>query len=373
MAFGGSVVAAVLCLATPAWGQQSAGTGPADCNRACLEGFVDRYLAALEAGDPNRAPLSDDARFTEQGVELRFGDGAWGTVTSVDKDYRIYVADVERGEAAFIGVVTENWEQPGILALRIKVVDQQITEAETVWARTIPGATKLLERGKPRPAFSQSIPDGKRLSRGELVAIANTYFTGLQDNDGTREVRFAPTCNRIENGTQTTNNTGMGSSRPGVPAIAAKSCDEQFRSGFFRIDTDLRDRRFRVVDRERGLVFAFGFFDHSGNVLEYDLTDGQTIQSSLIRPHTWMIAELFKVGADRRLDQIEAVLLEAPYGMRPGWFDCSGVFPHRCIRPGPAETDIRVGRDYPDRSEALRQRRVEQKQRLGQEAGTGTQ
>lgn len=362
----GGMLAAVLCFASPASAETPA-TGESDCNRACLEGFVDRYLAALEARDPNLAPLSDNARFTEQGVELRFGDAAWGTVTSVDRNYRIYIADTEHGEAAFIGVVTENWEQPGIMALRIKVEGREITEAETIWARSIPGATRLLERSTPRAAFSQAVPEASRLSRNELVAIANTYFTGLQDNDGTREVRFTENCNRIENGTQTTNNASLGSSRPGAPAIAAMGCDEQLRSGYFRVDTDLRDRRFRVVDRERGLVFAFGFFDHSGNVLEYDLTDGTTIQASLLRPHTWMIAELFKIDADRRLDQIEAVLFEAPYGMGPGWSDCSGVFPHRCISPGAAETDIRVGRGYPDRVEALRQRRVEQQRRLSQE------
>lgn len=362
------MLAAALCFVSPALAEPQGREG-GDCNRACLEGFVDDYLAALEARDPNLAPLSEKARFTEQGVELYFGDAAWGTVTSVDKDYRIYIADTERGEAAFIGVVTENWEQPAIMALRIKVENREITEAETIWARSIPGATRLLERGKPRAAFREAIPAGKRLLRNELVAIANSYFTGLQDNDGTREVRFSPGCNRIENGTQTTNNPGLRPARPGVPAITAMGCDEQLRSGYFRIDTDLRDRRFRVVDRERGLVFAFGFFDHAGNVLEYDLADGTTMQSSQIRPHTWMIAELFKIDEERRLDQIEAVLFEAPYGMGPGWSDCSGVFPHRCISPGPAKTDIRVGRGYPDRMEELRQRRIERQQRLNQESG----
>lgn len=365
----GAGMAAILCVSPLATaGDAPSRTSATFCDRLCLQGFVDQYLTALEARDPNRAPFADHARFTEQGVELRLGDGAWGTVTSIDKDYRIYIADEERGEVAFIGIGTENWEQPGIFALRIRVQDGRISEAETLWGRTIPGAKSLLERGRPRPAFSQSIPETKRLSRDRLVAIANTYFTGLQDNDGTREVRFSKDCNRIENGTQTTNNKS-GTPRPGAPAAPSWTCDQQFRSGYFRIDTDLRDRRFRVVDPERGLVFAFGFFDHSGNVLEYDLADGQTVQSSMLRPHSWMIAELFKVNANEELDQIEAVLFEAPYGMRPAWFDCSGVFPHRCIEPGPAQTDIRVGRGYPDRVEAMQKRRQERQQRLGHQSG----
>ena len=64
--------------------------------------------------------------------------------------------------------------------------------------------------------------------------------------------------------------------------------------------TRIRDRRFVAVDRERGIVFAFGFFDH------------RTIN------WTWQIAELFKVR-DGLIHRIEAVLQRCPYGMNSGW------------------------------------------------------
>jgi hypothetical protein len=48
------------------------------CDRACLEGFVDQYLAALVAQDPSRLPLAKNARYTENGQELKLGDGMWG-------------------------------------------------------------------------------------------------------------------------------------------------------------------------------------------------------------------------------------------------------------------------------------------------------
>ncbi len=62
----------------------------------------------------------------------------------------------------------------------------------------------------------------------------------------------------------------------------------------------IRDRRFVAVDRERGIVFAFGFFDH------------ESIN------WTWQIAELFKIekGMIRR---IEAVFLRSAYGLNSGW------------------------------------------------------
>jgi hypothetical protein len=45
------------------------------CDRACLEGFVDQYLAALVAQDPAKLPLAKNARYTESGQELKLGDG----------------------------------------------------------------------------------------------------------------------------------------------------------------------------------------------------------------------------------------------------------------------------------------------------------
>jgi hypothetical protein len=35
-------------------------------------------LAALEARDPSKLPLAKNARYTENGVQLKLGDGMWG-------------------------------------------------------------------------------------------------------------------------------------------------------------------------------------------------------------------------------------------------------------------------------------------------------
>jgi hypothetical protein len=54
----------------------SAQRGPAGaaCDRACLEGIADAYLAALVAHDPSKAPMAPDAKFTEHDA-LVLGDG----------------------------------------------------------------------------------------------------------------------------------------------------------------------------------------------------------------------------------------------------------------------------------------------------------
>ena len=45
--------------------EASTGRIPLNCNRACLEGPVDQYLAALVAHDPKRLPLSKEVKYTE--------------------------------------------------------------------------------------------------------------------------------------------------------------------------------------------------------------------------------------------------------------------------------------------------------------------
>ena len=76
------------------------------CDRACLEGFVDRYLDATIAHDPKLLPLSRNVKFSENGVQLDIGDAHWKTMTAKGP-YRIFVTDVEAGQVAFIGTIKE--------------------------------------------------------------------------------------------------------------------------------------------------------------------------------------------------------------------------------------------------------------------------
>jgi len=75
--------------------------------------------------------------------------------------------------------------------------------------------------------------------------------------------------------------------------------------------TRIRDRRFVVIDPERGRVLAFVFFDHAGNVPSVTLTDGRVVPIDVSQPRTWEIAGLFKIE--------ETVIERAPCGMAPGW------------------------------------------------------
>jgi hypothetical protein len=296
--------------------------GPEQCDRECLNGFVDQYLTALTARDASRLPALATVRFTENGTMLHLGEGLWGTANGLGT-FRLYVDDPAAGEVGFIGVVKE-WDRPAILVLRLKVENQKIAEIETIVNRDIPGATALDKIGKPDPVLTEEIPAARRESPAELVKISNMYFSGLERGDGKGVYPFAPDCNRIEGGTQTTNNPALDAPRPYSYPIFSLGCEAQFKSGFFKFVTRIRDRRFMVVDPERGLVFAFTFFDHNGTVKTLTLNDGSVWPESLRHPLTWEIGVVFKIE-DGKIRFIQGVPTQAPYGLKPGWGPASAT------------------------------------------------
>jgi hypothetical protein len=307
----------------------SIGTGTAwaadPCDRACLEAHVDQVLAAMIAHNPNLLMLARSVRYTEDGVELRVGDGLWGTATARGK-YRLYVSDPEAGQVGFYGTLQENGVMD-YLALRLKVTEALISEIEVIVARPsgmgaspFPAAGPTLEqRGQPRPQFLQTVPPDRRMSRQKLVEIANSYFMGLANQTGKSTAPFAPTCERLENGMQTTNQKPNPNDASGID-ILSLGCEGQQKSGWYAFVTDIRDRRFPIVDVERGLVMSFGFFDHNAAVRSYPMANGKMAKNVLDVPTTLEISEMFEIR-EGKIDQIEAVINSVPYAMRSEVWD----------------------------------------------------
>jgi hypothetical protein len=304
------------------------------CDRACLDGFADRYLKALKANDPSGLPVTPGVKFTEDGQRLQLGDGLWNTATG-DGTYKFYMEDIEAQEVAFFGTMREAGE-PIILALRLKIAGIKIAEIETIVERTVQYAENLEKRGKPDALFTQTISPAERLSRADLAKVANKYFSGVQLNDGKGDYPFTDDCDRWENGTEETNNHGANNtynpvtaqsngveSRPGHrsdPSYSSRwGCKQQFQSGLIHFVTRVRDRRFIIVDPERGVALAFTFFDHAaGKTRTFKIPDGTTVTAGPTTPWTWEIAEVFRVEHGK-IRRIEAVYHRCPYGMNSGW------------------------------------------------------
>jgi hypothetical protein len=294
------------------------------CDRACLEGMAEKYLAGMLAHDPSKAPIAKSARYTENAVTLPLPDGLWRTVDSIGK-YRLYVSDPQQGQIGFFAKGTENGA-PVLIATRLKVVNGQITEIESYAPRltdTItagPSSVKRTDRlgDTPRPQFLTALPPDKRLSRQKLASIANSYWAGLENNRGEKVPPFADECLRLENGTQT---SGVEVAPGAKRTTINMKCAESFALGYYREDTRMRSRRMLVIDEERGLVYAGCFFDHDATVRQYQVKDGTTRTVTNTGPWTWGTHEIFQITADGKIGQVEAVLLAVPYGQLPGWDD----------------------------------------------------
>jgi hypothetical protein len=316
------------------------------CDRACLEGFIDKYLDAAIAHDPKLLPLARDVKFTENGQRLTLPDAHWKTMIGKG-NYKLFVTDPEAGQVGFIGTIREEGNsKEGTLSpisVRLKVQNNQIIEIETLVIRsttpagpapkTAPGAVAPIMQGPaanmeklgvPHHLMTDVIPPAERMSRADLIKIANMYFSGMEKNDGKGEYPFTDDCDRFENGMQTTNAPlREGQVRPDPKTSnsysAAWSCKEQFESGLIHFVWRIRDRRFVAVDPERGLVYSFAFFDHAlGKDRTFQAPDGRTVTGGPVDPYTWEIAELFRIEKGK-IRRIEAILTRSPYGMNSGW------------------------------------------------------
>ena len=287
------------------------------CQRTCLESYVTRYLQAMADGTVSDELFARDVRFTENGVELPLGkEGLWATTTAPG-NYRLVVPDVLTQRVAALVTVFEqagssatgpqrDAEAVGVsLRLRIDAAGR-ISEVEQIAARpdrplgpnAAPPSGPFSATGAaveamtaPWPGYFATVPEAERHSRAELVDMANHYFDAVERNTGKEYYPFTDDCVRYENGVVTA----------GTPDTGARAgCREQLETTLIGAVTGIRDRRIVAVDRERGIVFAFAFFDHR-NI-----------------NWTWQLGELFKVE-NGAISRIEAIFIRGPYGMCSGW------------------------------------------------------
>ena len=310
-----------LALAVPvsaqSYGERSA-LPRGDCDRQCLESFVTAYVSALRDKDASRAPLAANIRFTENSVEMPIGEGLWATVSAVDPADGMIASDTETGNAAWFGHASEHGNLV-FLTLRIRVDGGKITEAETVVARKT-GMPLIFGTGKEphHPAWKQALTSEQQRPRPRLRAVADSYFNTVEYNDGQVFAHFKPDCSRLENGISTTAASGNTASSASV----AEGCEAQFKLGIYRINKQLRERRYPVIDVERGIVVGTNFFDHANTFDEYKLTDGRTMKTLLKWPNSLGIMEAFKI-VDGQILTIEAVFDYVPYGMHSPWAEGS--------------------------------------------------
>src|SRR5580658_2773109 len=289
------------------------------CDRACLTTILDQYLNAMAANDAKKAPFAANIKYTENAARLPLNEGLWFTAAGLT-NYKIVLADPQGGAAGFVGVVTEHMP-PGqpprntILALRLKVANRQIAEAEAVVVRNV-NAANMANLQMPRPGVMEPLTAAQRRPRADLIKISNLYFDAIEKSDGS-VAPFDDNCNRLENGMRTAGPPLPGGTQ--TKGGGTQRCADGMNSGMFLVMTGSQPRRVLVVDEEKGLTFGVYMFQHKG-LTQITMKDGSTRPAPYFvgQPVTMPMAEVFKI-VNGNIREVEAIGVQIPYGLGPGW------------------------------------------------------
>jgi hypothetical protein len=270
------------------------------CDRACLTGYVDTYFNALAAGSARSFPLARSAKITLNGRETGLAETLWEGAG--ETAYRWDIVNERLGDTATEAIVSNTDGTKTMMMLRLKVLDGEITEVEIVRANEgdadrLWGPDRLTEVS---PELTLTIRPADQDSYYGLIAAAEGYWRAFQTNGSGNyhPAPLLPDTERYENGLQTT-----GFVRDGQYVSAAAGFD----SGRFST-RNLWDRRYPVVDTERGIVLS---------IVRFGTKTGAQSQN----PGTTndrLVAEFFSVKSGM-IQEVHAVLYNLPEDVPTGW------------------------------------------------------
>lgn len=272
------------------------------CDRACLTGFVDAWFTGLHANATSGVPVAADVKISQNGTLVSLQDSFWDAAEATV--YRWDIANPRLGDTGTEAIVRNSDGSLTMLALRLKVQNGAITEIETIKANEgdangLWGPQHLLDRPLSHN-LQLSIAEAERDSYYRLIAAAEGYWRAFQTN-GTEAYHPAdllPDTNRFENGLQTTGYLPDGSFRDTASG---------FHRGAF-IGRNLWDRRYPVVDEERGIVMS---------MVRFGLKDGMESQSPATT-NSRIVAEWFTVKKGM-IQEVHAVLFNVSDDLPPVW------------------------------------------------------
>jgi hypothetical protein len=289
------------------------------CDRLCLTGLADNYVAALVAHDPARVPLAADVKMVENLARIRPGEGLWKTASGGARTYRIVVPDPVAQQVGFI-VMMEEQGKPIQFGARLQIADGRIVEAEHLVVHAVPDSN-LANLRKPRAPLLASVPQAYRDSRSRLISIALSYYDALDLNNGSL-APFADDCVRYENGMQTSRNRV-----PTEPVAAgefgllgALGCAKQLDSQVMSYIDSIGNRRVPIADEETGLAFGLSHFHHSMKQKELRVigVPGEETRKMDFKPFDLPAMHIYKIWGGQ-IHEIEAMGILAPYDSPTGW------------------------------------------------------
>lgn len=293
----------------------------ADCNRDCLIKLTDSYIAALVAHAPDKVPLAADAVIVENAMKLNGKQGLWQDATAIPTSFSIHVPDPQLQTAGWLGMM-ERGGQPVLVAIRLKLDDGRIVEAEHLTTTIRPENMSRLQA--PRPGLLAQVPAAERKRHDDLIKLGVSYYDALDDNDGTL-MPFAKDCQRHENGMITAGpSAGAGPNNAGSAPIA-RDCAGQLSSNVMAYIDRIENRRVFAADPVTGLVMGLSHFRHPMDFQPYEVTalDGSKLIYGKDRfpfeAFDLPAAHIFKIGADGLVHEIEAMGFMTTFQSQTGW------------------------------------------------------
>ncbi len=289
-------------------------------DRRDLVDLMDQYLAALARNDPSGLPFAEGVKFVENTEVTEIGKGLWETATGGTTDFRIFVADPQAGQVAFMGVMEEH-SKPTILGARLKVEEGEITEIDHLVVHS--GDRPLHPNmSQVRPDLLEPVEESERVPRDLMLEIANSYYEAIVQDNGDL-APFADECQRRENGSITANDqtqTPEEAAQDDFSVFRKMKCGEQLSTGVMSYITDINRRRFVAVDEELGLVYVFSMFVHDGEprIMKITGVPGVTERANNWGPFDLPAAHVFKIRKGQ-IQDIEAIGYIAPHGIKNGW------------------------------------------------------
>jgi hypothetical protein len=275
-------------------------------DRERLIQLADHYVAALGARAPERLNVAPGLKVTENTQSVALGAGLWRTCRSVSPGGHYFV-DPEAGQVAYWGVL-EELRGTAIFGVRLQAAGRSIAAIETVVVRGgdvfVPEVV-LAEF----PEMHAIVPVDERVSRAELIAGASAYFDGIELSDGDR-IPMRANTRRLVNGVGDTSVDPGGLEEDRM--YLSMDVSPQITAGHYSYIEAIRDRRFPIVDEERGLCHTVIVFDHPGDLPQ---PNGKLPFGS---PNSMIIFEAFKMTREG-IGEVWAIGTSVPYGTRSGW------------------------------------------------------
>ena len=297
------------------------------CDRDCLIKLTDAYVASFARHSLDGVAIEPAAAIVENVKPIKAGEGLWKAVQSGPTQFQVHVPDPVNETAGWLGMVQVDGK-PTMVAIRLKLdKDGKIAEAEHLYAAVTGPALKNIET--LRPGLTTAVPEANRKTHDELIKIGRSYYDALDDNDGTK-MPFAADCERHENG-MITAGPNAGGGPPGAPPPVHPTphdCAGQISAGVFQYIKTIGNRRVFAADPVTGLVMGLSQFHHPMDFTSYPVkaADGTITQTKrnegmfkTLTPFDLPAAHVFKVGADGKVHEIEAMGFRAPLDAPSGW------------------------------------------------------